>query len=121
MQKYKHVLNAPGRQHLLIALIAFSAAAVSQAGKRLSAPLARWSIDSLEALGVDPSTKHPFRFVEEVQDKALMFDAYFTDLSVAPEQSPVLGDRFTISASDASPSVLVYGIDRNDRKSFRLK
>jgi hypothetical protein len=98
MQKYKRVLNASGRRHLLIALIAFGSVASSQAELEQSAPLARWSFESLEALGVAPSTKHPFRFVEGVLDKALMFDGYFTDLSVAPEQSPVLSDRFTISA-----------------------
>lgn len=42
--------------------------------------------------------KHPFRFVEGVLDKALMFEGCFTDLSVSPEQSPVLSDRFAISA-----------------------
>ena len=83
---------------LIIALIALSSVASVKAGEEPSAPLARWSFDSLDELGVEQSTKHPFRFVKGVQDQALMFDGYFTELSVAPEKSPVLGDRFTISA-----------------------
>ena len=83
---------------LIIALIAFSSAASSQAGQEPSAPLARWSFDSMEASGVAASKKNPVRFVDGVRGRALVFDGYFTEVSVAPEQSPVMGDRFTISA-----------------------
>ena len=48
--------------------------------------------------GVAQTAKHPQRFVEGIRGKALLFDGYFTEYSVAPEQSPVMGDRFTISA-----------------------
>ncbi len=82
----------------MVALIACSSSASGQAGQAQPAPLARWSFDSLEASGVAESTEYPFLFVEGVQGKALSFDGYFTELSVAPQQSPVPGDRFTISA-----------------------
>ena len=83
---------------LIIALIALSSVASVKAAQEPSAPLARWSFDSLEGLDVQASKKNPARLVEGVQGKALEFDGYFTELSVPPEQSPVLGDRFTISA-----------------------
>ena len=83
---------------LIVALIAFSSAASGQTGQEQSALLARWSFDSLEGLDVQASKKNPARLVEGVQGKALEFDGYFTELSVPPEKSPVLGDRFTISA-----------------------
>ena len=85
-------------RNLIIALIACSSAASGQVGQERPAPLARWSFDALEASGVAQSTEHPFRFVEGVLGKALLFDGYFTELSVAPQQSPTLGERFTISA-----------------------
>jgi hypothetical protein len=53
MQKYKHVLNASGRRHLLSALIAFGSVASSQAEQEQSAPIARWSFDSMEASGLE--------------------------------------------------------------------
>ena len=83
---------------LIFALVAFSSAASGQAVQEQPAPLARWSFDSLEGLNVEASKKNPARLVEGVQGKALEFDGYFTEVSVPPEQSPVLGDRFTISA-----------------------
>lgn len=111
---YRHVLSR------VITLIVCSSAAGSQAGQEQPAPLARWSFDSLEASGVVQSTKHPYRFIEGVLDKALLFDGYFTELSVAPEQSPVLHDRFTISAWVA-PQEYSYNISAiiNRQQNFQ--
>jgi hypothetical protein len=86
----------------MIALIAFSPIFSGQAAQELPAPLARWSFDAMDASGVTASKKNPVRFVDGVLGKALVFDGYFTEISVVPEQSPVLGDRFTISAWVAS-------------------
>ena len=66
--------------------------------KKETAPLAKWSFDSLDALGVVDSPKHPFRLVEGVRGKALVFDGYHTELVCEPQKSPVLGERYTISA-----------------------
>jgi len=82
----------------MIALIAFSPVASGHTAQELPAPLARWSFDAMDASGVTASQKNPVSFVDGILGKALVFDGYFTELSVAPEQSPVLGDRFTISA-----------------------
>ena len=57
-----------------------------------------WRFDSREQLGVTDSPKHPLSFVDGVRGRALVFDGYNTEVVCAPQKSPVLGERFTISA-----------------------
>ncbi len=61
-------------------------------------PPARWSFDSLEELGRDHSPQHPLNLVDGVRGKALVFDGYRTEIVRGARESPVSGDRFSISA-----------------------
>ena len=72
--------------------------ATSHGTQEQPSPRAQWSFDSLEELGVAASPKHPFSFVDGVRGKALVFDGYHTEVVCVPPKSPVLGERFTISA-----------------------
>lgn len=60
--------------------------------------LVSWGFDSLEQLGGAESTKYPFTLVDGVRGRALVFDGYHTELACESRESPVLGERFTISA-----------------------
>ena len=57
----------------------------------------RWDFDAPGNFTITESPKNPTQFVEGVRGKALVFDAFNTEVVIPPDKSPALGERFTIS------------------------
>lgn len=58
----------------------------------------RWDFDATGNFTITESPKNPSQFVEGVRGKALVFDAFNTEIVVSTDKSPALSERFTISA-----------------------